>query len=184
MPPDGKLRARLGKLSVETLMKELRQLDEARAKNIDPKNKVRIIRAIEIARSLGRVPKLRNKKEYNTLIIGLTLPPEILKDKIHMRLMKRMRKDALIKEVRELRKDGVSWKRLYDFGLEYRYVGLFLQNKISREKMLTKLEKEIYQYAKRQMTWFKRNKKTKWFAPSEKSKINKLIKNFIDKNRV
>jgi len=181
VPPNEKLRAKLGKLPAEVLLSKLRLLDPARAKNIDPRNIVRIIRAIEIATVLGKVPKQKTKKSYDVLSIGLTLSPEILKEKIHARLMKRMRKDALVKEVRNLHEKGVCYRRLYDFGLEYRYVALYLQNKIPREKMLSELEKEIYQYAKRQMTWFKRDKNVKWFAPKENRKIEKLVAAFIDK---
>ena len=181
VPPNKKLRKQLKKLSAEALWTKLRRLDSSRAKNIDPRNKVRVIRAIEIATTLGKIPKQKVKNHYNALMIGLTLPPEKIKEKIHNRLVKRMRGNVLIKEIRNLHERGVSWKRLYDFGLEYRYVALYLQKKISKEKMLSEIEKESYQYAKRQMTWFKRDKKTKWFSPSEKSKIEKLVTIFIDK---
>ncbi len=183
VPPDEKLRARLKKLSTEALMKELRRLDSVRAKNIDPKNKVRIIRAIEIAKALGYVPKQKSKNIYETLTIGLTLPSKEIREKIHARLSKRMRGDALVKEVRNLHAKDVCYRRLYDFGLEYRYVALYLQKKLSKEKMLSELENEIYRYAKRQMTWFKRDKNVKWFAPSDKSKIEKIVKTFIDKKQ-
>jgi len=181
VPPNKTLRAKLAKLSAEVLLTKLRRLDSVRAKNIDPKNKVRIIRAIEIAAALGKVPKQKWKKNYDTLSIGLTLLPEKIKEKIHIRLMKRMRSDALIKEIKNLHSSGVSWKRLEDFGLEYRYVALYLQKKLSREEMLKELEKEIYRFSKRQITWFKRDKSIKWFSPTEKNKIYKEVKNFIDK---
>jgi len=189
--PNKKLRAKLSKLSAEALMKELRRLDSVRAKNIDPKNKVRIIRAIEIAKSLGHVPPQRfNLCKYKILSIGLTLPSDKLKEKIHARLMKRMRGDALIKEIKNLHKRGVSWQRLYDFGLEYRYVSIYLKSRarsnlpdsrfdLTRKEMLNELEKEIYRFAKRQMTWFHRDKNIKWFFPSEKSKIEKEVKKFL-----
>jgi tRNA dimethylallyltransferase len=53
-----------------------------------------------------------------------------------------------------------------EMGLEYRYVALYLQKKISKEEMLRKLNSEIYRYAKRQMTWFKRDKKIRWYKAS------------------
>jgi len=182
VPPNPKLRAKLTKLSAEALMKELRRLDPVRAKNIDSLNKIRIIRAIEIARVLGKVPKQKSKKNYDVLSIGLTLSPEILKSKIHARLAKRMRGNALIKEVCDLRRRGISWKRLHDFGLEYRYAASYLQKKLPRERILSELEREIYRYAKRQMTWFKRDKKVKWFSPKEKGRIDRETKSFIKKN--
>ncbi len=156
------------------MLTKLRRLDGLRVKTIDPKNKVRIIRAIEIATALGKIPKQKTKNRYDALMIGLTLPQDVIKEKIHKRLMKRMRGDALVREVKNLHARGVSWKRLHDFGLEYRFVALYLQKELSREKMLSELEKEIYRFSKRQTTWFKRDKNIKWFSLFEKSKIEKM----------
>ena len=176
--PDPELRARLSKKSAETLMKEIAKLDPKRAKSLDPHNKVRIIRAIEIARALGKVPKISSKKRYETLFIGLKTDRETLRKKIHVRLLKRA--DAgMIKEVQKLQKTGVSWKRLREFGLEYRYVALYLQKKLSKDEMLEKLENEIVAFSKRQMTWFKRNKNIIWLSPSEAGKAMKLARSFL-----
>lgn len=183
VPPNQKLRRMLAKKSPETLFKMLKKLDPSRAKNIDPLNKLRVIRAIEIASKLGKVPSFENqssKSKTQNLIIGLTLPPEILKSKIHSRLVKRMRNNALINEVKNLRKKGVSWNRLYAFGLEYRYVVLYLQKKMTRDEMLETLEREIYQYAKRQITWFKRDRHIKWFSPLQNRQIIATVQKFID----
>lgn len=178
VPANKKLRATLAKKSAEALMKEITRLDPRRAKALDPFNKVRIIRAIEIARALGSVPKVKRTKRYETLFIGLTLDPLKLREKIHTRLLKRI--DAgMIKEVSNLHKKGLSWKRLYELGLEYRYVGLYLQKKITKEEMLAQLEQEIVHYAKRQMQWFKRNIDIKWFAPGENTKIATEVKKFL-----
>jgi tRNA dimethylallyltransferase len=177
--PDKKLRAALTKKSTEVLMKEIERLDPKRAKSLDPHNKVRIIRAIEIARALGSVPKVKRNKRYETLFIGLALDPETLRKRIHDRLLKRA-KAGMIREVSDLHKNGVSWKRLYDFGLEYRYVALHLQKKLSKAELLEKLEWEIAHYAKRQMQWFKRNRDIFWTAPSESVAITQRIKRFLN----
>lgn len=166
VPPNQKLRTELAKKTVGVLMKEIKKLDPRRAKSLDPYNKVRIIRAIEIARALGKVPKTKRTKRYDTYWIGLTLPRDILRQKIHTRILKRV-KMGMIKEVAGLNKQGVSWKRLYDFGLEYRYISLFLQKKMTKEAMIERLETEIAQYAKRQMQWFKRNPDIHWFTPKQ-----------------
>lgn len=180
VPANKKLRATLAKKSTKVLMKEITRLDPRRAKTLDPYNKVRIIRAIEIARALGFVPKIKRIKRYETLWIGLTLDPLKLREKIHARLLKRI--DAgMIKEVSNLHKKGLSWKRLYELGLEYRYVGLYLQKKITKAEMLSQLEQEIVHYAKRQMQWFKRNTDIKWFTPGENRKVAREIKNFLQR---
>ena len=115
------------------------------------------------------------------LKIGLTVPHEILKVMIKNRLLMRLKK-GMIKEVEKLHKDGVSWKRLDSLGLEYRYVALYLQKKLSKEDMLEKLNTEIWHFAKRQKTWFKRDQSIIWINPlnkNEKVKAQKEIKKFL-----
>ena len=78
-----------------------------------------------------------------------------LKKRIHDRLLKRI-KTGMLTEVKNLHDDGVSWKRLESLGLEYRYLALYLQKKLSKIDMLNQLEFAIWHYAKRQRTWFKK----------------------------
>ncbi len=180
VPPNKKLRAELAHKTAEELMKEISILDPRRAQTLDPHNRVRIIRAIEIARVLGSVPTVKHTKPYEALYIGLTLDTEKLREKIHTRLMKRI--DAgMVEEIRDLHARKVSWKRLHEFGLEYRYVALFLQKKLTRDEMIEQLENEIVHYAKRQMQWFKRNPTIVWFAPGENKKVAKEIAKFLKK---
>lgn len=189
--PNEKLRKELNQLSILELVQYLDKLDPDRLKTIDKNNKVRLIRAIEIAKALGKVPKLKNHNDtfsagaenvsFSSLKIGLALPDEILKERIKIRLLSRIKK-GMIKEIENLHKDGISWKRLESFGLEYRYVSLFLQVKLSKEEMIEKLNTEIWHFAKRQKTWFKRDKNIIWINPlkkSEKSKALKQIKEFL-----
>jgi tRNA dimethylallyltransferase len=153
--PNKTLRKQLEKLSLEQLSAKLQDVDHERFETIDTKNKVRLIRALEIIDSLGSVPKTQRIKKYNVEWVYLDLADEALKKRIHDRLLKRMRL-GMIKEVENLHKEGVSWKRLESLGLEYRYLALFLQDKISKQEMLTQLEYAIWHYAKRQRTWFKK----------------------------
>lgn len=166
VPPNLKLRKELEKKSVEELFNILKKLDKERAGNIDAKNPRRLIRAIEIATVLGKVPKLKaNKLITKSLFIGLQPKDEILKKKIKLRLAKRLEakgKNNLITEVKNLRKSGLSWQRLEALGLEYKYVALFLQNKLTQEQMIYLIEKESWQYAKRQNTWWKGDKRVNW----------------------
>ena len=166
-------------------MKLLQKLSPERATNIDSKNKVRLIRAIEIAKGLKgkkHFPKITSNPKYSVLYIGLDLPTEKLYKNIDFRLLQRIKK-GMLKEITRLHKQGVSWKRLEDFGLEYRYVARFLQKKISKEQMLTELSYAIKHYAKRQRTWFKRNKEIHWLDAGEKNASLKeasvLVKRFI-----
>lgn len=181
-----KLRKELEKKSKEELFNILKKLDSVRAENIDKDNPVRLIRAIEIATTLGKVPKLGVQPliPYDVLYIGLALPDEILKENIHTRLLSRIKK-GMIHEVKKLHEEEkVSWKRLENFGLEYRYSARYLQNKITKPEFIEKLNTEIWHYAKRQKTWFKRNKNITWINPHdiyERAKAVKKVKDFISK---
>ena len=92
----------------------------------------------------------------------------------------------MIAEVKKLNKSGVSWKKLEEFGLEYRQITRYLQKKISYQEMVERLKKEIENYAKRQMTWFsahggsasggKRDKRIHWIKNQKEAE--KLVKKF------
>jgi tRNA dimethylallyltransferase len=180
VPPDQKLRANLLRKTSVELVRMLTRLDPKRAAAIDPHNIRRLIRAIEIAKALGKVPKVKkHKPHFKPLIIGLNLESAELRSKIHTRLLKRL-DQGMIEEVRKLHKAGLSWKRMNELGLEYRYVALFLQKKISKEEMVTKLETEIWHYAKRQITWFKRDKRIKWFSPANLTEMIQVCYDFLN----
>lgn len=155
VPPNRLLRKKLAHASLETLQKQLKKLDPRRYRLIDRQNKVRLIRAIEIATVLGKVPLTKKTQQYNIEWHYLDFPDDMLKKRIHDRLFKRM-KQGMVVEVERLHRQGVSWKRLESFGLEYRFLALYLQKKLSKKEMLEQLEKAIWQYAKRQRTWFKK----------------------------
>jgi len=180
--PDWKLRARLNKFSTKKLFSMLKKLDNRRAKNIDSKNKVRLIRAIEICKTLGKVPTLSpfkgegEEERVKFLQIGIEISKEKLRQNIQKRLEKRLQL-GMINEVKKLhQKYGISWKRLESLGLEFRWIARFLQHKISQKEMKAKLYFDILHYAKRQMTWFKNDQRIKWLK--NYSQIEKLTKNF------
>lgn len=155
--PNFKLRKKLEKKSVIELFKILKKLDPARAKNIDGCNKVRLIRSIEITKALGKVPKIiETKPKYKFIKIGLYLPPVKLKKKVEARA-KRMFRAGLLSEIKRLRHAGVSGKRLRELGFEY------------WNPTPEKVTFETLKYAKRQMTWFKRDKEIKWFDDPRKA---------------
>ncbi|MCR4334212.1 MAG: tRNA (adenosine(37)-N6)-dimethylallyltransferase MiaA [Patescibacteria group bacterium] len=184
VPPNKKLREKLSKYSTETLFEKLEKLDPVRASSIDSKNKIRLIRALEIIQSIGKVPQNSNTEclSFDTLQIGIETSPEKLKENINKRLISRI-KVGMIEEAEKLHNPptgkGLSWKRMEELGLEYRYLAYYLQKKITKEEMITKLQTEIWHYAKRQMTWFKKDKRIKWFKIEEKDDIILLCKRAI-----
>ncbi|MEW5907710.1 MAG: tRNA (adenosine(37)-N6)-dimethylallyltransferase MiaA [Patescibacteria group bacterium] len=177
--PNWKLRKKLEKKSTEELFKTLKKLDPKRAKNIDRYNPRRLIRAIEIAEAIydfrgGVGARLRVKTRENQmpleqidfLVLGIKLPEKELKKRIEKRV-KKMFRDDLIREVKNLRNPptgrGLSWKRLYELGFEYKYPAMFLQGKIKKQGMIERMILENWHYAKRQIIWFKKYQpETKW----------------------
>jgi tRNA dimethylallyltransferase len=168
--PDPALRRKLEKRSTAELFAMLGKLDPRRAKNIDAKNPRRLIRAIEIAKQLGKVPEMRSSPPYNAVQIGIKIDDEILKERIRVRLLKRL-KQGMVAEVEKLHAHGLSWKRLENFGLEYRYVARYLQGKITEPEMTDQLYSAIVAYSKRQMTWFRKDKRITWLDPPELDKF-------------
>ncbi len=155
VPPNNELRKILEKKSPEQLFKILEKLDPVRAKNIDKNNKVRIIRAIEIAKALGKVPLITEATPpYRFIKIGLYLPSEKLEKKVKLRV-KKMFTAGLLNEIKKLKTSGITNKRLKELGFEY------------DDPTYEKVVSETLKYAKRQMTWFKRDKSIKWFDASK-----------------
>ena len=176
--PDWALRSKLELKPLPELVKQLAKLDPVRVANIDQNNPRRVIRALEIALKIkGPVPELNSKKTtFSVLQIGILKSPEELKKNIKKRLQKRLRGNIMLNEVKKLHKT-LSWKRLEEFGLEYRFVAQYLQNKITKEEMVNKIQMESQHYAKRQMTWFKRDKKIHWVKNYKEAES--LTKTFV-----
>jgi tRNA dimethylallyltransferase len=163
VPPNAKLRKVLDKKTVKELFNILKKSDKMRAKSIDRNNKVRLIRAIEIAKHLGKVPKISTVPPlYKFIKIGLFLHPDKLKKKVEKRV-KQMFDKGLPKEIKKLRKQGVSDKRLSELGFEY--------DRPTPDKVIS----ETLKYAKRQMTWFKRDKEIKWLDASKKISVKEIL---------
>ncbi len=177
--PNPKLRAKLEKMPVNKLFELLKAKDPDRAATIDPKNPRRLIRALEIIDALGKVPELKKHPlPYPTLFIGIAREKETLKALIEKRLKARM-KLGMLSEIKELHAQGVSWSRLESFGLEYRYGALLLQKKIDKETFIRELTKQIVDYAKRQMTWFRPDTRIHWIKKSQEAE--RLAKQFLAK---
>jgi len=115
---------------------------------------------------------------YDTLWIGLTLPIDTLRKRIKTRLQERL-DSGMLEEVKRLSQKGLSYERMEELGLEYRYLARHLQGNMSYDEMVNELEKEIVRYAKRQMTWFKRNKSIHWFNPKQQEQIMATVKKFL-----
>lgn len=175
--PNPKLRKLLATKTTEELFGMLKIADPDRAATIDPKNPRRLVRALEIIDALGKVPTLKKEPlPYPTLFIGIAKNQDILKKLVEVRLEKRI-KMGMLTEIKRLHTQGVSWKRLESFGLEYRYGAFLLQKKIDKKTFMRELTKQIIDYSKRQITWFKPDERIHWITTS--SEATKRVKEFL-----
>ena len=121
--------------------------------------------ALEIVLATGKpVPLLKkNPLPYSVLFIGIKKSPLVLQRKIKERFLL-MLKRGFLNETKELRKQGLSWRRIESFGLEYREGSQYLQGKISRNEMILQVVKATVDFARRQMTWFKKDQRIYWIS--------------------
>ncbi|MBI2175486.1 MAG: tRNA (adenosine(37)-N6)-dimethylallyltransferase MiaA [Parcubacteria group bacterium] len=180
VPPQIKLRKKLEKKTTAQLATLLKQKDPRRWRGIDRKNRRRLIRALEIIYVTRKpVPKHDSATPYHLLYLGVRPEDDaVLKMRIAKRLRQRLQ-SGMVAEVRQLHKKGLSWRRLDELGLEYRYVAQYIRGKCTRKALGVTLEKEIWQYARRQITWFRKEKRIR-LVHSEKE-AEKQVAVFLSK---
>jgi tRNA dimethylallyltransferase len=154
VPPDSGLRIELEKKPIEELREIL-----ATYKNLhntsDIDTKKRVIRAIEIEHfSRNNINKKTEFPQVKSLIVGVSADRDLRRRRISERLKQRL-DSGMVDEVKKLIESGVNTETLIYYGLEYKYITLFLTGKISYNEMVSDLEIAIHQFAKRQMTWFR-----------------------------
>ena len=164
-PPkaDKAIQNKLNRLSEEELLKRLQKVDPKTALKIDPKNKRRLIRALEVYESTGiplsKFGKKPNVAKYNFLILGIDLSREKLYRRIDERVDK-MIEDGLVQETKKLHQKYGRVESLNTIG--YKEIIEYLDGKISLEEAIRKIKFNTHSYVRRQMTWFRRNKKIVW----------------------
>ncbi|MFH0840653.1 MAG: tRNA (adenosine(37)-N6)-dimethylallyltransferase MiaA [bacterium] len=175
------LRKKLEKKDVSKILKKIKKLDQDffnSLNNSQRNNKRHLIRYVEILKSKNKIGS-QNESQYNSLIIGLTWPIDILRERIKQKLLLGL-EQGMVEEVRNLHEHGLSWERLNSFGLEYRYIAEYLQGKLEYDEMVEKLNIAIRQFAKRQISWFRRwekqGAKINWLS---KDNITTKVKEFI-----
>ena len=156
--PDPELRARLETFSTPELYDMLREKEPET--DIDPRNRHRVMRRLEKLAAGDEGPSPRQPR-YETLKFGVTWPREILKQRIDERLERRM-KEGMVEEVRALLAEGVSEEFLVKLGLEYKYLTWYLTGKMDYDQMTEELGNAIKRFAKRQMTWFRKDPAIIW----------------------
>lgn len=144
-------------IPLEEIEKEISELPHEIKSKLTVQTWHRKIRAIEIGRFLKVNPDWKPvaNSGFNEVIIGMDVSREQRRDRITKRLSERLN-NGLYEEVEALLKRNVSFEDLEYYGLEYKWLGLFLQNKISKKELFEGLNIAIHQFAKRQMTWFRK----------------------------
>ncbi len=172
----------LSELETEKLLALLNSAERNLHNTTDTLDRNRIIKAILIAenKSNNSIPKI----DFEPLVIGVGEDRKIIKSRITIRLKERL-KNGMIEEVENLISQGITFEKLNYFGLEYKFVGMYLQNQLTYNDMYQKLNSAIHQFSKRQMTWFRKMEREgvdiNWLEFKELDKAEQLIKNFLSK---
>lgn len=181
----------LNKEDIQALRKKLLEMSPALHNTSDLKDKDRIIRRIIIlnARIDSRKQPEPNEfgTEINAFVLGVKLDREIVKQRITRRLDERL-KSGMIEEVQSLLNEGITFEKLAYFGLEYKFVGEYLEGKSSYDEMFEKLNHAIHRFSKRQMTWFRKMEREgtliNWLnGPDFEGAKELLEKNFFNSQR-
>ena len=179
--PDAALRVELEKKSLEEQVKLLEEKDPETAKKIDLKNPRRVLRALEVCLDSGKSFVEQRKQAsplFNALQIGLNWPRTEIYERIEKRIDGQI-KDGWVGETEELVKAGFDWKLPSMSGIGHKQLGEYLRREKTLEKAIEEIKQKTRNYAKRQMTWFKRDKRIKWIDKNNLDEAIELVKNFI-----
>lgn len=182
VPIDPNLRMLLQSEDESSLVKKLEGLNPNLHNSTDRIERERIVRAIEIAQNSNTMHHeegASDNQDMRPLVIGLRWERSILRQRITKRLEERLAA-GLLDEIRTLHDKGIcSWEKMNYFGLEYRYISLYLQGVINYADMFAQLNTKIHQFAKRQETWFRRMEKKgikiHWLDGADYSNLKSLL---------
>jgi tRNA dimethylallyltransferase len=180
--PQPELRAQLEKRPLPELLAQLEKLDPQSAATIDRNNPRRVIRALEVCLISGNPFSQQRKMAeplYQCLLLGIEWPREILYRKIDARVDERMQQ-GMVQEVQRLLDEGISHERLEALGLEYRYITRLLRGEFKNEdEMVQKLKYAIHDFTRRQLTWFRKDKRIVWVNGGDWEQAEELVRDFL-----
>lgn len=166
---------RVKKEGLEKLYEEAQKIDPQAMKKISKNDQKRILRVLEIYKATGKnkteqeIESRKNGVKYDYKVFAINIERDVLYEKINKRVDIMIEK-GLIQEVEQLLKKYNEFPTAMQ-GLGYKEVVEHLQGITSKEEMIEKLKMETRRYAKRQITWFKKNKQTIWIGPKDLQKI-------------
>ena len=166
------------------LFKRLEECDPKAAQTIHPNDSFRVIRALEFYQANNqKISEWQerhnfNDKRYDFLKIGLYME----RDKLYQRINKRvdvMLSSGLLKEVTDLIENGYSLELKSMQSIGYKQMGMFIQDQVDLDEAVRLLKRDTRRYAKRQFTWFNKDKEIRWVEPSNSGKTEQLVKEFL-----
>lgn len=184
VPPSESIRNQLELLSNEELYKELEKVDNTSADKLNINDRKRVIRALEIYKSTGKTMSEYNKdfrmenQDYNLVMIGLNMDRARLYDRINRRV-DIMINSGLIDEVKGLLEMGYDKNLVSMQGIGYKEIIMYLEEEISLDESIALIKQKSRNYAKRQLTWFRRDQRIKWMNLDDYSNLEQLSKDII-----
>jgi len=180
--PQPELRAQLEKRPLPELLEQLEELDPRGAATIDRNNPRRVIRALEVCLVSGKPFSQQRKMSdplYQSLLLGIEWPREVLYRRIDERVDERMQQ-GMVQEVQRLLDEGVSQQRLEALGLEYRYITRWLTGAFENEdEMVQRLKYAIHDFTRRQLTWFRKEKRIVWMNGGDWEQAQDVVRDFL-----
>jgi tRNA dimethylallyltransferase len=179
-PPNKNLREKFSEMTIEELRKFANEIDPVAANKTGKSDRKRLIRIIEYYKTTGKkISEISNKEiPYDLLKIGLTRNRDALYTSINLRVDK-MFEAGLVKEVETLRKNYTNWSKTALQAIGYKEVLMYLDGLISFEEAVNKTKQRTRNFAKRQITWFKKEKGVVWFDSDDIEVITKKIEDII-----
>ena len=180
--PQPELRAQLEKRQLPELLEQLEELDPRSAATIDRNNPRRVIRALEVCLVSGKPFSQQRKMSeplYQSLLLGIEWPRDVLYRRIDERVDERMQQ-GMVQEVQRLLDEGVSQQRLEALGLEYRYITRWLTGAFENEdEMVQRLKYAIHDFTRRQLTWFRKEKRIVWMNGGDWAQTEDVVRDFL-----
>src|SRR5207248_2498961 len=186
IPPQPALRAELATRPLSELLTQLEESDPQSAAVIDRNNPRRVIRALEVCLISGRAFSEQRKMAdplYESLLLGIEWPREVLYNRIDTRVDERMQQ-GMVQEVRNLLEQGISHERLEALGLEYRFISRWLRGEFTSEgEMVQRLKFAIHDFTRRQLTWFRKDKRILWVERDDIEQAEREVTRFLEVGR-
>ncbi len=185
VPPNKKLRRGLGSKTLFELQTWLKKIDPEAYKTIDLKNPRRLIRALEVAILSGESFTLLGRKAspplFDVLELGICRPTEDLYQRINNRVDKLI-EQGWVEETKALIRQKYSWNLPSMSSLGYKQIGFYLRGEKTLEETTAAIKQDTRHYARRQMTWFKRDKRIHWLAGADVAQAEKIVRQFVEIN--